>query len=308
VARKKIIQKTASSRFSSDEGTMKSKVEIKQPLPHNQERISRLVGSVFIGLGILLVAFGIFSFIKYREEPLLNPELEAPTITKITSLTNESEITVEGEAQGYDIVFIYAGDEKIGETKVTDDSEYSFTYEVEEEGEYELAVAGVKGFPNRYITPLSQRETSIVDKTAPDKELVTLKYGTETNKETFILIGTAEKYATVEVNRGTQSFGGIAGGEGDFRIENIALDEGRNVFSVYVSDIAGNETSLDEKIRVTYNPEGDVNGDAVVDENIPQAAGTLDELFGNNLMMIFGLIALVSFFSSSAVLYLKNKR
>jgi hypothetical protein len=306
VARKKIINKKASKDFQQ-ESSMRSKVEIKQPLPHNQEKISRLVGSVFIGLGVLLVAFGIFSFIKYREEPLLDPELEAPKITKMTSLTNEDEISIEGEAKGYDMVFVYEGEEKVGEAKVGDEGEFSFEYIVEDEGEYALQVGGVKGFPNRYISPLSKEELSIVDKTGPSSESVTLKYGPETNKDTFILVGTTEPEATVEVKRGTESFGGIASTDGEFRVEDIRLDEGKNVFSVYVSDIAGNETAIDEKVRVTYTPGGSVNGDAVVDENIPQAAGTLDDLFANNLMMIFGLIALVALFASSSVVYLKNK-
>lgn len=306
MARKKIINKT-SSKVSQEEMSMRSKVEIKQPLPHNQEKVSRLVGSVFIGLGILLVAFGIFSFIKYREEPLLDPELESPIITNITSITNEEEITIEGEAKGYDTVFVYVNDEKVGETKVQDSEEFSYTYVVEDEGKYDVTVAGVRGFPNRYITPLSKSELSVVDRTAPDEELFTMKYGPETNKDTFILVGTTEVQSTVEVKRGTESFGGIASDEGDFRIEGIGLDEGKNVFSIYLTDVAGNEVLLDEKIRVTYSPTGDVNGDAVIDTNIPQAAGELDFLMANNLMMLFGLLAIFALMGSSTVMYLKNK-
>lgn len=306
MAKKKDYKSSASK--NSENESMKSKVEIKQPLQPNQERISRLVGSVFIGLGVLLVAFGIFSYVKYREEPLLNPELESPILSDVTPITNGESITVKGEAKGYDVVFIYLNDEKVGESKVGDDSKYSFEYKVESEGEYTVSVAGVKGFPNRSISPISVGAITTVDRTAPSKDSVALKYGAETNKETFILVGTAESNSTVEVKRGTESFDGLVDQDGNFRIEGISLDEGKNVFAIYVKDLAGNQVLLDEKVRVTYEPTGSVNGDAVVDDNIPQAAGTFDELIGNNLMMIFGLIALIAFFSSSTVVYLKNKR
>lgn len=288
--------------------SMKSKVEIKQPMPANQERISRLVGSVFIGLGVLLVAFGIFSYIKFREEPLLDPKLEAPKLEEVTSITNGDTVMVKGTAVGYDNVFIYLDEEKVGDVKVDDDSKFSFEYTTEDEGSYNFSVAGVKGFPNRNISAKSESMVAVVDKTAPDGDTVALKYGEETNKETYILAGTTEPNATVKVKRGTESYEGLADKDGAFRIEGIPLDEGKNVFSVYVSDLAGNETLLDEKVRVTYSPTGSVNGDAVVDENIPQAAGTFDELIGNNLMMLFGVLALMAFIGSSTVVYLKNRR
>ena len=293
---------------ASQDDSMMSKVEIKQPLPQNQEKISRLVGSVFIGMGILLVAFGIFSFVKYREEPLLDPELDAPVAATVTSITNGETIVVKGDAKGYDSVFVYINEEKVGEAKVGDDGKYSFEYTVEEEGEYSIAVAGVKGFPNRYISPMSGSKISVVDYTGPDKDTVTLKYGPETNKNTFILVGTTEADATIEVKRGTESFNGLADKDGNFRIEDITLDEGKNVFSVYVKDVAGNQILLDEKVRVSYSPTGDVNGDAVVDEDIPQASGTFDEIFANNLMMLFGIIALIAFSTSSTFVYLKNRK
>jgi len=303
------VAKDNNTKYSaSQEDSMKSKVEIKQPLPQNQEKISRLVGSVFIGMGILLVAFGIFSFIKFREEPLLDPELEAPAAASVTSITNDETIVVKGEAKGYDSIFVYVNEEKVGEAKVGDDAKYSFEYTVEEQGEYSIAVAGVKGFPNRYISPMSESKISVVDYTSPDKDTVTIKYGPETNKDTFILVGTTEADATIEVKRGTESFDGLADKEGKFRIEGITLDEGKNVFSVYITDLAGNQVLLDEKVRITYSASGDVNGDAVIDEDIPQAAGTFDEIFGNQLMMLFGIIALLAFSTSSTFVYLKNRK
>lgn len=286
---------------------MRNKVEIKQPISPNQERVSRLVGSLFIGLGVLLLAFGIFSYIKFREAPLLDPNLEAPKLVESTTITNGDTLKINGNASGYDNVFVYVNDKKVGEAKV-EDSKFSYNYKVEDEGEYNISIAGVKGFPNRKISTNSEVISSVVDRTAPSKDSVTFKYGEETNKDTFILVGSTEPNASVIVKRGTESFDGLSDKDGNFRIEGIALDEGKNVFAINIKDLAGNEISLDEKVRVTYSPKGSVNGDAVVDVNIPQAAGTFDELIGNNLMMIFGLLALISFIGSSTVSYLRNKR
>lgn len=305
MAKKKESKKNTSKPLKSD--SMKEKVEIKQPASQNQERVSRLVGSIFIGLGVLLLAFGIFSYIKFKEEPLLDPNLEAPKLVESTAITNGDTIKINGNASGYDSVFIYVNDEKVGEAKV-EDSKFSYEYKVEEEGEYNISVAGVKGFPSRKISSKSDLMSSVVDRTGPDSQSVTFKYGEETNKDTFILVGTTEPNASIVVKRGTEIFDGLADKDGNFRIEGIALDEGKNVFTISIKDLAGNEVTLDEKVRVTYSPTGSVNGDAVVDSNIPQAAGTFDELIGNNLMMVFGLLALIAFIGSSTVTYIKNKR
>lgn len=292
---------------STSEVNMKEKVEVKQPISKSQDRVSRIVGSAFIGLGVLLVAFGVYSFIRFREEPTLDANLEAPVLSEVTSLTNGDRVIVRGQALGYDNVFVYVNDEKMESVKVNREGIFEYEYVVSSEGDYKIDVAGVKGFPNRNISVRSSAKTSVIDWSAPDVDTVTFKYGEETNKETFTLIGTGEVDATVTVQRGVATYEGMIDGEGNFRIEDIPLDEGKNVFGVSIKDLAGNEADLDTKIRVTYSPSGSVNGDAVVDENIPQAAGEFDALFGNQLMSLFALIALVAFSSTSAFLYYKRK-
>lgn len=307
MAKKKTTKSAAQTKVAKQQSDMKSKVEIKQPERNSQEKMSRLVGSIFIGLGVLLVAFGIYSFIRFREEPTLDVELEAPVLSEVTSLTSGENIVIRGTAPDYDDVFIYINDIKIGSTKVDGDNEFMFEYTVEGEGDYAVNVAGVKGFPNRVIGPRSEIKMAKVDWTAPTEESVSFKYGEETNKDTFIIAGTAEPLSTVTVKRGILSYDVLANEDGEFRLEGIELEEGRNVFTMSVKDAAGNEITLEEKIRVTYSPGGSVNGDAVVDGNIPQASGELDALFGNNLMLIFGLIALIAFGSSFSVMYYKRR-
>lgn len=284
---------------------MQSKVEIKQP-ERNQEKMSRIVGSVFIGLGVLLVAFGIYSFIRFREDPA-DIDLEAPVLGDVTTLTNGDKILIRGSAKGFDDVFVYVDDAKVGSAKVDGEANFSYEYTVEREGEYAINVAGVKGFPNRVMGPRSEIKIATVDWTGPDPEAVEFKYGEETNKDTFVIVGKAEPFSTVIVKRGILSYETIVSSEGEFRLEGIELEEGRNVFTMSIKDQAGNEITLEEKIRVTYNPAGDVNGDAVVDEDIPQASGELDALFGNQLMLIFGLIAIAAFGTSFVYMYKKQR-
>lgn len=308
MAKKKDIKNTTQTNVvkQQKEENMKSKVEIKKPERNSQEKMSRLVGSIFIGLGVLLVAFGIYSFIRFREEPVLDIELEAPVLTEVTSLTSGDKVQVRGTAPMYDDVYIYVNDVKVGSSKVGDDDNFSFEYVVDAQGEYSVNVAGVKGFPNRVMGPRSDIKVATVDWTEPDIDTVTLKYGEETNKDTFIMAGISEPLSTVTVKRGILSYSTIANAQGEYRLEGIELEEGKNVFTVSIKDQAGNEVTLEEKVRVTYSPMGDINGDAVVDGNIPQASGEFDTLIGNQIMMMFGAIALVAFGSSMVVMY--NKR
>jgi hypothetical protein len=100
--------------------------------------------------------------------------------------------------------------------------------------------------------------------------------------------------------------------EGNFKIASIALDEGTNIFNVLIKDVAGNETYLESKIKVTYSPNSNVNGDAVDDESLPVAAGEesimKDFFLGNILVVIFGILALVGVTASTVVVYSRYKR
>jgi hypothetical protein len=305
-------------RFPTTEGrkitkrkeSMKEKVEVKTP--GGADKASRIVGTIFIGLGILLVAFGIYSFLNFRAEPTYNEELAIPTMEYITDLTNGEEIVVRGNAPGLDSVAVFINDERVAETRVRDDS-YEFTYEVEAEGEYAVSVAGLQGFPFREISARTTAEVAVVDRTGPDTEEIDLVYTKETDESAFVLSGNVEPNADIEVRRGVSTYQATADEQGDFRIEGIALDEGKNVFYLSLTDQAGNTVSLDEKVRVAYSPGADVNGDGVTDRDVagaddtlPQASGEFDSLIARNLMLIFA-IAAIFVFSGSSIYALKRK-
>jgi hypothetical protein len=278
----------------------------------DQETVSRIVSGVFIVIGIVLIGIGVYSYLNYRQTPELNSELETPSMVGISKLTNGTEILVKGVAEDYDEVFVYVDGDKVDSVKVAKDDTFEYAYTVDAEGEYSLSVSGVKGFPRRYMSEISLPEEVLVDWTAP--EVTSLDYTPEVGTDYFTVIGSAEPNAEVYVKRGVDSYSAIADDDGVFKITNIMLEKGANVFNVEVEDLAGNLAKVDEKIRVTYSPDSDVNGDAIsdmVDGELPVAAGELEEamtyILGNNLMMIFGILALAGFSTSSSVMYKKYK-
>lgn len=288
--------------------SMVSKVEVKTP--RDSERVSKIVGTIFIVLGILLVGFGVYSFVKYNANPTLDEKLVPPSMADVSTVTKEEVVSVSGNASGYDTVVVYVNGEKSQTVKVDKDGNFLVAVSLPSEGQYEITTAGIKGFPKRYISSPSLAETVSIDRTVP--ELKDIKYASEVGTETFTVIGNVEPDAQVIIKRGTDYYSATCDAQGDFKIASIALDEGANIFNVLIKDVAGNETYLEGKIKVTYSPESDVNGDAVDDESLPVAAGEegvmKDFFLGNTLVMIFGILALMGAVTSTTVMYAKSKR
>ena len=299
---------TAPKNISNKKDSMLSKVEIKKP--QDQEKISRIVGTIFIVLGVLLISFGIYSFVKYNRNPEMNAQLESPVMVGVNELTKEDSVVIRGSANGYDQVFIYVDGEEIERVKVAKDGSYEYTLNLVDEGKYAVTVAGVKGFPRRYISPTSEVLTVTIDKTAPT--ISKIKYPAEVGTETFSLTGVVEPNAVVTVKRGTGLYRATCDEDGKFKISGIVLEVGPNIFNIELKDEAGNELKVEEKVRVIYSKESSVNGEAVDDTSIPVAAGELDSamavILGNKLMILFGLLALVGMFSSTGVLLYKNRK
>ena len=297
---KKAIKKTES---------MVSKVEIKQP--KDSDKVSRIVGTIFIVLGVLLVAFGVYSFIKYNSNPTLDDTLVPPSLADVSSVTKEEIVSVSGNASGYDTVSLYVNGEQVQTAKVDKDGNFLVAISLASEGTYEVTAAGVKGFPKRYISAESLAETITIDRTAP--ELKDIKYSSEVGTETFTVTGNVEPDAQVIVKRGTDYYSATCDAEGDFKIASIVLtDGGMNIYNMLIKDVAGNETYLEGEIKVTYSPDSDVDGDAVIDDSLPVAAGEdsiMNDFFlGNTLVIIFGILALAGGVTSTTVMYNRSKR
>lgn len=279
--------------------SMLSKIEVKEP--KDPEGLSRVVGGIFILLGIFLISYGIYSLIKFNKIPELDEDLTPPSLSGTVTLTNAEEIEIVGTAEDFDQVFVYADNDEVGKAKVAEDSTFKFLHPVESEGIYAISVAGVRGFPKRYISSQSDMKLVEVDRTDP--ELVSIKYPTEVGTDTFSVIGEVEPACTVVLKRGSDSYEGACDDEGIFKVEKISLEEGANVFTGHISDAAGNTVEIGEKIKVIYSQDSDINGNAVLDE-LPVASGELESamrfLKQNSLMMIMGVMALLALLGSSA--------
>jgi hypothetical protein len=294
------------SKKAESKESMISKIEIKKP--DNQEKVSRIVGSVFIFLGIVLISYGIYSFVRFSRTPELDETLDAPSLSGTEILTNREDILIRGVADNFDEVFVYVDNEEIGRVKVDKEGTFEYEYTAEIEGKYAVSVAGVRGFPKRYISLQSDMRIVEVDRTPP--EITEINYPVEVGTETFTLVGNVEPNAEVVVRRGTDKYVASCDEEGDFTITGILLDEGPNVFSVTISDEAGNEVEVEERVRVIYSMDSDVDGNAVMDE-IPVASGELqaamEQILGNNLMMVFGFLVVIAFAFSSGFVLVKYK-
>lgn len=287
--------------------TMTEKVIVQK---RDHEMASRIVGTVFIIVGTILVGLGIYSFFTYKAEPELNESLNVPVLRELSKSTNDKIVELSGTAKDLNKVRIFLNDVLLDTVKV-EDGKFEYDWEIEDEGIYSISLDGLKGFPRQKRSNISEITFLTVDWTAPSSNM-SLEYTEEVTKDTFTVVGIVDPNTTLILKRGTKSYEGISDEDGNVEIEVELSDEGKNVFSLLLRDEAGNETIPDEKIRVTYSPLGDVNGDGTVDSEIPEASGNLSEamqkVFGNKLMMYFGILAILCMSFTSAVLVKKYKK
>jgi len=287
--------------------SMVSKIEIQE---RRDNTLPRIVGTLLIVLGILLIGYGVFSYFKSNKTPKLDEALTPPTTSETMAITNAEEILVKGEASEFDKVIVYVDNEEVGRAKVDKDGKYEYAYNIEEEGEYILSTAGLKGFLEKSITPQSSPIVITVDRTEP--ELKEINYSKEVGTDSFGVIGNAEEGSTVVLKRGTVVYEAEVDESGLFAIKDISLEEGLNVYSVEVKDRAGNVNEVEEKVEVTYSVESNVNGNAVVDENLPVASGELELALSivrdGKIMLILGVIALMAFLASSGAVFVRRHR
>lgn len=287
--------------------TMKEKIVVQRK---DHELASRIVGTVFIIVGTILVGLGIYSFVTYKTEPDLDESLTTPVLWELNSSTNKKIVNINGDAEGISKVRIFINDVLLDTVKVKDD-EFEYEWNIEDEGIYTISVDGLKGFPKQKRSNMSDTKFITIDWTAPSANM-SLDYSEEVTKDSFTITGIIDPNTTLYVKRGTESYSAVSDEDGNVEIEVSLSDEGKNVFSLLLVDEAGNETVPDEKIRVTYSPSADVNGDGTTDSDIPEAAGNLSdamsEIFGNKLMAYFGIIAILCMFITSAVLVKKYRK
>ena len=292
---------------------MVSKLNAKKN-SEEQDRISRIVGTVFIVLGICFVVYGLISFIKNRQSYTLDPSLEAPSIASTPEYTNSNKITIDGVANGYDKVEIYVDGKKVGTADVNDSGTFSYDYYHNmDSGSFVVSSAGIKGkgLSKKYISPESVGRTITVDKQAPE-QASNISYPVETSGSTANITGNAEVGSTVTLKGKDGYISTITDSNGNFLLNNIPLTEGENTYTLEVTDKAGNKTVSNKEIVIIYSPYADINGDGIADAVLPVAAGNLDfalmETTSNSLMFVFGIVAFACLIVSSFTVAIRNKR
>lgn len=289
--------------------SMSEKIVIQR---RDHEMASRIVGTVFIIVGTILVGLGIYSFVTYKAEAELNEDLKTPVLSELSSVTNEKIVELSGTAEGINKVRIFLDDVLLDTVKVKD-SKFNYSWEVTGEGIYSLSVDGLKGFPRQERSNISESVFLTVDWTAPTSKMA-LEYSTEVNMDNLTLGGEIDPNTKIILRRGTKSYEGVSDKDGNISMAIDLLDEGKNVFGIVLEDEAGNQTIPEEKVRVTYSSAGHINGNGVagVSDGIPEASGNLveamREVFNNQLMMIFGILAILSMFTTSMILVRKSKK
>ena len=296
------------NKANNSKDSMVSKVEIKEK---KENYLSRLIGTLFIVFGLLLIGYGIFSYIKNNNNPKLDESLTAPSLTETLKAVNGDELVVKGDAQGFNKAQVYVDNELVGTAKINKDGKFEYIHKVADEGKYIVSVSAIKGFFKKLVTPKSDPIIVSVDRTAP--ELAKINYSKEVGTETFAVVGEGEPGSTVVVKRGTDIYETEVGSDGKFVVKDISLrDEGTNVFSVVLKDEAGNSKEVEEKVTVLYSKASSVNGNAVIDSDLPVAAGELELalsiLKDAKIMSILGLLALIAFVTSSGVVIAKKNR
>ena len=286
--------------------TMSEKIVVQK---RDHEKVSRIVGTIFITVVAILVGLGVYSFITYKGEPELNQELKTPVLRELSSVTDDKIVELSGTAEGVDKVRIFVNDAVINTVKA-EDGKFSYDWEIEDEGIYTLSVDGLSGFPKQKKSEMSEITFLTVDWTPPSSK-VSFDYPEESSKEAVTVKGIIDPDTTLLLKRGTQSFAEISDEEGNISVEIELVDEGKNVFSMILQDEAGNQITLDEKIRITYSPSGSVNGDGTTDSEIPEAAGNLtdamNEILNNRLMVVFGILALATMTITTVILSRRKK-
>jgi len=288
--------------------TMSEKITLQRK---DHEMASRVVGTIFIIVGTILVGLGIYSFVTYKTEPELDESLTTPILRELSSVTNDRIVELGGTAEGIQKVRIFL-DDVLLETIKVEDGKFEYQWEVEDEGIYAISVDGLKGFPRQKKSEMSETTFLTIDWTPPSSN-ISLEYPTEVVMESFLVEGIIDPKTILLLKRGTQIYSGVSDRDGNVELVVDLLDEGKNVFGLLLQDEAGNETVPEEKVRITYSPNAHINGNGIqgVSTEIPEASGNLSEammeVFNNELMMFFGLLAILGMFVTSTILIKKKK-
>lgn len=271
------------------------------------ENVARVLGVIFIVIGLGLIIFLIGGFIFSKLPYRVDPNLPIPTLDETEEHTNKDAIDVSGNVLPGEEVALYQDEERLKDTVETDE-EGNFVFEeveLSEEGETTFKAAVVRGGIFKQRSEYSNDVMTFIDWTSPSSQL-SLEYEALSIDGKVDVKGTAEPNTVIIVESDTEKYEVTVDESGEFELKGIALSAGENSFEVRIKDRAGNEVLAAKKVEVTYEA-GDINGDGVsvagASTQLPESAGELEAalefLSGNQLMLAMAALALGGFALSS---------
>lgn len=311
----------------SQEKTMTEKVTSANNFQEDS-LLARVIGLGLVALGVVFVILAIVIVYLSRQEPELDRSVQTPSLEIEETFINGKSVEISGKSEKGENVAIYLNGERLDETASVDNNgNYRYTLDIQEEGKNEIETATIVGFPQKRVSERSEKLVVEADYTAPSNN-AELNYDPTSNNGDFTLSGKIDPNTKIIIESEDDRYEAISDANGDFSlIANLQAES--TTFNVTLEDEAGNTRELARKIDVNYPTFADANGDIGPDGattsagvagvstgttagELPEAAGELDAaldiLFGNNLMLAFGLIALIVFIANSSIVALKLKQ
>lgn len=184
---------------------------------------------------------------NYMIRSRVSYEVVAPVITtpEEDGITNEEELTIEGEASPTTDAQLFNNGEEVDTVAVDEDGQFHFTTTLTEGANEFTVVSMLNGSSVGESDPV----TMTLDTIAPELTIDNPTKGEKSNRETVTVEGTVldENLDYVEIN------GQKADVDGEDYSKRILLDNGVNVIEVTAVDLAGNTTTETVTIDVKFD-------------------------------------------------------
>ncbi|TYS69108.1 S8 family serine peptidase [Sutcliffiella horikoshii] len=184
---------------------------------------------------------------NYMIRALVNFEVTPPTITSPAdgTFTNESTVTVEGNASPTTTVHVMNNGEEVATATASEEGTFAVDIELAN-GENVLTA---KSSTETGVTEESAPVTVVLDKAKPELAITSPEDGSKTNRETVTVTGTVadENLDFVKVNGKKASVE-----DGTYSLR-VMLENGENNIRVVAQDLAGNRKRQDVTVYANYD-------------------------------------------------------
>ncbi|MCM3619498.1 S8 family serine peptidase [Sutcliffiella horikoshii] len=184
---------------------------------------------------------------NYMIRALVNFEVTAPTITSPAdgSYTNESTVTVEGNASPTTTVHVMNNGEEVATTTASEEGTFAVDVTLTEGDNVLTAKSSTETGETEESAPV----TVVLDQTSPELAITSPEDGSKTNRETVTVTGTVEDenldFVKVNGKKATVQ-------DGTYSLR-VMLDNGENNIRVVAQDLAGNRTRQDVTVYANYD-------------------------------------------------------